>query len=71
MLLRRRRQEFKAPSELKVDFMLGEDISLSPDEIEICKRPDGSPWLLGEGNFASVRTFCALRNNETETQSSY
>lgn len=30
---------------------------IDPDEIEICKRPDGSDWLLGQGNFGKVRIF--------------
>lgn len=28
---------------------------MNPDEIQICKRPDGSDWLLGQGNFGKVR----------------
>ena len=28
---------------------------ISPDEIEICKRPDGSEWILGTGSFGQVR----------------
>ena len=31
------------------------DGELNPDEIQICKRPDGSDWLLGQGNFGKVR----------------
>lgn len=27
---------------------------ISPDEIRICKRSDGSDWLLGEGNFGQA-----------------
>ena len=27
-------------------------------EIEICKRSDGSDWLLGQGAFGQVRTRC-------------
>lgn len=27
---------------------------INPDEIEICKRPDGKDWLLGEGSFGKV-----------------
>ena len=28
---------------------------IHPSEIAICKRPDGSDWCLGEGNFGKVR----------------
>ena len=27
---------------------------IEPSEIVICKRPDGSDWLLGQGNFGKV-----------------
>ncbi len=27
---------------------------ISADEIEVCQRPDGSKWLLGEGRFGQV-----------------
>lgn len=28
---------------------------LDPTEIAVCKRPDGSDWLLGTGSFGQVR----------------
>ena len=28
---------------------------IDPADIQICKRPDGSQWLLGEGTFGQVR----------------
>ena len=31
------------------------DDEIHPSEIAICKRPDGSDWCLGEGNFGKVR----------------
>lgn len=31
---------------------------LDPDEIVICKRPDGSDWLLGAGSFGQARIRC-------------
>ena len=31
------------------------DGELNPDEIQICKRPDGTDWLLGQGKFGKVR----------------
>jgi hypothetical protein len=27
---------------------------VDPDEIEFCRRPDGSDWLLGEGSFIAA-----------------
>ena len=27
---------------------------IDPSEIVICKRPDGSDWLLGQGSFGQV-----------------
>lgn len=30
------------------------EVQIDPAEIEICKLPDGSDWLLGEGNFGKV-----------------
>ena len=27
---------------------------IDPSQIEICKRPDGSDWLLGQGHFGQV-----------------
>ena len=30
------------------------DWRIEPDEIEICKHPDGSPWSLGTGGFGQV-----------------
>jgi hypothetical protein len=31
------------------------DDEIHPSEIRICRRPDGSDWCLGEGNFGKVR----------------
>lgn len=28
---------------------------IMPSELQICRRPDGSEWLLGEGSFGKVR----------------
>lgn len=50
LLLLRRRAGRQAAMESKVDY-LGQ---INPDEIVICKRPDGNPWLLGEGSFGKV-----------------
>ncbi|KAI7838603.1 hypothetical protein COHA_007611 [Chlorella ohadii] len=36
------------------------DWRITPDEIEICKRPDGSDWELGSGGFGKV--YKALRH---------
>jgi hypothetical protein len=33
-------------------LQVGREIDLS--EIKICKRPDGSDWLLGAGSFGQV-----------------
>lgn len=33
---------------------------IDPNEIEICKHPDGSDWLLGQGNFGKVWPSLAL-----------
>ena len=30
------------------------DWEIKPEDIEICKRPDGSDWRLGEGAFGTV-----------------
>ncbi|KAK9829623.1 hypothetical protein WJX72_006940 [[Myrmecia] bisecta] len=40
------------------DFVHGWDVS--HDDIELCRRPDGSEWVLGEGSFGMV--FRALRS---------
>ena len=42
-----------ASKELDLGFS---DWMLSPDEIEICKRADGTDWQLGAGGFGSVRS---------------
>lgn len=33
---------------------------LDPSEIAVCKRPDGSDWLLGTGSFGQVSTIQLL-----------
>jgi len=33
---------------------LGSDWEIVPDELEICRRPDGSEWTLGSGASAKV-----------------
>lgn len=30
------------------------DWEISPEDIEICRHPDGSEWLLGQGRFGQV-----------------
>uniref|UniRef100_A0A1D2A5N4 Protein kinase domain-containing protein n=2 Tax=Auxenochlorella protothecoides TaxID=3075 RepID=A0A1D2A5N4_AUXPR len=40
--------------------MLFSDWEIFPNEVEIVKRPDGSPWQLGSGGFGTV--YKALRN---------
>ena len=42
-----------AASSAKCEWPIEEQID--PSEIEFCKRPDGSDWLLGSGNFGRVR----------------
>lgn len=32
-----------------------EQWEIDPEEIQIMRRPDGSPWLLGEGASGTVR----------------
>ena len=38
--------------------MLYQQGQIDPGEIKICKRPDGSEWLLGAGSFGKVRFSC-------------
>ena len=44
---------------IKGSGSLGERASeqweIDPEEIQIMRRPDGSPWLLGEGASGTVR----------------
>lgn len=49
-MLRRRKQVPKGKS-MTAFKMEGQ---INPGEIVICKRADGSDWLLGQGNFAQV-----------------
>ena len=39
-----------------VDSRHGADGLIAESEIEICKRPDGTDWLLGQGGFGKART---------------
>ena len=36
--------------------MLSDVWNIKPEELQICKRPDGSEWLLGTGSFGQVRS---------------
>lgn len=36
---------------------------MDPKDIEICKRPDGEPWLLGSGAYGQVRAFPLVFTN--------
>ena len=47
----------KPPAAGSPDPSIGWEIN--PKDLEICKRPDGSDWLLGEGAHGSV--FKALK----------
>lgn len=40
---------------------LSSESTISPEEIAICLRDDGSKWLLGSGSFGDVRVplFCS------------
>lgn len=49
LLLRRKRRHAELDSSIDCQGQI------DPDEIEICKRPDGTEWLLGEGSFGKVR----------------
>jgi hypothetical protein len=39
---------------------LGNDWEVEPEDLEICRRPDGSEWELGSGASAKVRTHLSL-----------
>ncbi|BDA51135.1 probable serine/threonine-protein kinase STY8 at C-terminar half [Coccomyxa sp. Obi] len=39
---------------------MGSDWEIDPDELEICRRPDGTEWELGSG--ASAKVYKAVRN---------
>ena len=53
LLLRRRKQRSRTFLESMTSSSCGDQ--LERDEIEFCKRPDGSDWLLGEGAFGKAR----------------
>ena len=38
------------------------DWEVPGDQIEICKRPDGSDWELGAGAFGKVRAACMAQH---------
>ena len=58
LYLRRRRRQDMSFLGLSDKSGTEADGFLDPAEIVICKRPDGSDWLLGVGAFGKVRIRC-------------